>query len=64
MKYEKKTEFLVRVIAPSLADIAKFHKRLEKIAEVYPTGTRRSEIEHTWRGYFVVVLKEEEAENE
>jgi hypothetical protein len=63
MKHEKKTEYLLRVIAPSLSDIAKFHKRLEKIAEVYPTGTRRSEIEHTWRGYFVVVLREEDEES-
>lgn len=56
-----KREYLVRVIAPTLSDIAEFQKRVEKVfSKVYMTGQKRSEREDSWRGYFVVVAEDEE----
>lgn len=60
-KNQRKSELLVRVIAPNLSDIGEFYKRLQKIScEVYPTGQKRSEFEQSWRGYFIVVLGNED----
>jgi hypothetical protein len=58
---------LLRVVAPSLADIEEFYRRLVKVYppdSIQPTGVKPSEREPTWRGYFKIRIADKSEEDE